>query len=530
MGQPKYTLKLKPNNYKARNKIQREIINERENQLNKAVEWCKENGTRGWSAVKSGMFPLIKDRRTINKRLDGEIQTGEEKSYCSILTNEEENSIVRFLKNKNRCFQGLNKAKTTAVILDALRLRSYYNKKYKGGRRFVNLSSHAKTALQNKKLGRSFWERWDAKHPSLVKKRQGTISTKRALNCTEEMAENHLDELASELIKIEIFKNAKKIGPGEWSGNIDLTRIFNHGETPQFVNYGVDRTPTGLVFAGRGSSCKKLIQDNRECISIDPFISLSGDVILCHVIFKSKGMTSDMAPPGVVKKIDRLFISSTENGYQTHSSLLDTYKFFNDKYLVKHKIQKPVALLSDGQSSRFDDDVLRYCKHNDINLFLSSPETTGITQLLDQINQNLHSHYRKENLFLPTQTINKERFMEILGDRWNEWATPNTILNAAKKVGITSTILNKNFMQVERFAQAEEIMEVEENDSEENLPSSSLINSPVKLWRNSTLWYKKKLEDAVQIIDSLRNERLIEEAGLLKINQIRHVEDSRKSI
>ena len=31
-----------------------------------------------------------------------------------------------------------------------------------------------------------------------------------------------------------------------------MSRIFNHDETPQFVNYGVDPKSHGLVYAGKG--------------------------------------------------------------------------------------------------------------------------------------------------------------------------------------------------------------------------------------------------------------------------------------
>ena len=61
-----------------------------------------------------------------------------------------------------------------------------------------------------------------------------------------------------------------------------------------------------------------------------------------------------MAPPEAVETINNLQISTTENGMQTHSSLLNVYNFFND-YLVKNQITKPVVLLSDGHSSRFDE-------------------------------------------------------------------------------------------------------------------------------------------------------------------------------
>lgn len=38
------------------------------------------------------------------------------------------------------------------------------------------------------------------------------------------MAENHLDELAEELIKHGIFTNAEKNSDGIWNGDIDTSR------------------------------------------------------------------------------------------------------------------------------------------------------------------------------------------------------------------------------------------------------------------------------------------------------------------
>ena len=51
---------------------------------------------RGYKALQSGNFPLIKHRKTIDDRLDGKIVTGEEKSYCSILLPDEERAIIKF--------------------------------------------------------------------------------------------------------------------------------------------------------------------------------------------------------------------------------------------------------------------------------------------------------------------------------------------------------------------------------------------------------------------------------------------------
>ena len=53
-------------------------------------------------------------------------------------------------------------------------------------------------------------------------------------------------------------------------------------------------------------------------------------------------------------------------------------------------------------------------------MFLAPPDTTGLTQLLDQINQSLHSHYRKlkKKLFTNEMTIDREGFMAILAEIW----------------------------------------------------------------------------------------------------------------
>ena len=71
--------------------------------------------------------------------------------------------------------------------------------------------------------------------------------------------------------------NPEKVDEGVWTGDIDTNRIFNHDETPQFINFGVDGTPSGLVYVGKGETCKKMIRENRECVTINPFVSLAGN-------------------------------------------------------------------------------------------------------------------------------------------------------------------------------------------------------------------------------------------------------------
>ena len=84
---------------------------------------------------------------------------------------------------------------------------------------------------------------------------------------------NHLNELAEELIECNIFIDANQLETGVWQGDLGATRIYNHDETPKFINYGADGTPNGLVYAGRGESCQKMIRENRECKTVNHFVS-----------------------------------------------------------------------------------------------------------------------------------------------------------------------------------------------------------------------------------------------------------------
>ena len=86
--------------------------------LLEAVRWCEEQSCRGYRAVNEGGFQL--DPRTINRVLDGKGEIGRNKEHLAILTKEEEDSVVRYAKNKNRHLQGVTKADLTKVILNVL--------------------------------------------------------------------------------------------------------------------------------------------------------------------------------------------------------------------------------------------------------------------------------------------------------------------------------------------------------------------------------------------------------------------------
>ena len=70
---------------------------------------------------------------------------------------------------------------------------------------------------------------------------------------------------------------------------------------------------------------------------------------------------------------------------------------------------------------------------------MGQPDTIGVTQLLDQIFAMLHAAYSsaRDDMFFDKQ-MNRESFMNVLAESWNEWASPERIGNTARKVGISA--------------------------------------------------------------------------------------------
>ena len=424
---------------KAKAKIARNQYDQKMEQIDAAVKYCVKNKCRGKKALSTGLFPLIKDHKTITRRLDGDVISGNEKLHVSILLPDEEECLVRYALNKARAMQPIRKKAMTQLIVNTLRIRDAANKKIKGGRKFVKLSDVARNAMEKGTVSKFFWQRFDAKFEKILsQKRVGHTSLTRAVACTTEMAISHLDSLAEELISKGIFTNAKQIKPGVWTGVIDGSRVFNRDETPQAIRYGVDGTAKNLAFCGKGESCSELIKENREFVTIEPFISLDGKVHMCHVIFAAVGITSAMAPTKAVEKIEHLLISTTESGYQTGASCLGSCKYL-DKILTKEGITRPIAMLTDGHSSRFDLDVLRFNQEKQMTSHVFPPDTTAVTQTLDQLNAALHSQYNSEcGKFFADNHINREVFMEILGEIWDSWTTQESIIKAWRRCDISA--------------------------------------------------------------------------------------------
>ena len=514
---------------------EREKVKERltrEGRLKEAMEYCIEKGCKGYAAIASGLFPLIKDPRTINRRLEdapgkSKIVTGQEKSYCKMLTEKEETSLVRYLLNRNRCRQGVTEKEGEGIVLNILRTRDAVNRK--GGRKAIPLTNNARKSLQKNSInGRKFFERLKAIYPALKSKRKNKVSLKRGLRCTRLMATEHLDELAGCLIETGIAPDLKQVEPGVWRGKIDTARIWAHDETPQFINYQKKGCSRAKVFAGSGEDCDELVKENRECVTVQPFSNFKGDQALCQVIFSGSGHSSHMCPKSAAEKILNLMISVNESGYSDHKTLNYAYKQL-DKVVEEKNQTRPIIIIADGHKSRFGSDVMETCSDKSMDQYLLPPDTSGATQFHDQVNNRLNDKYeeKKDELYTDCSDINKDAFMTILGDIWKEWVTPEQLVKAGKRVGISDSGLDINWMDQTKFEAAEailnppDVMKTPSKISKELL-NSTIIESPDGVRKGSAEYYRRKLEQSLEHIQYLSETtpNLEEVPGLMPFKRI----------
>ena len=131
-------------------------------------------------------------------------------------------------------------------------------------------------------------------------------------------------------------------------------------------------------------------------------------------------------------------------------------------------------------------------------------------------------------------TVDREGFMEVLGEIWSSWTTADTIQKAAKLVGVSENGLDVDWMNQEKMDKAEMLI-VKEN--EPVTPSQkSLLNeipetaaesgTPEGMRRNSNEYWKFKLQKSEE-----RNQKLREKLNMeseIDLNAITGLLDQKK--
>ena len=138
--------------------------------------------------------------------------------------------------------------------------------------------------------------------------------------------------------------------------------------------------------------------------TFDMVQDLDGFLYGPHAIVSWTSLTEGLAPDEMEIFDDKVhehmgfstysLLSLTECGIQTGASLLRRYKKLDEK-LTARGVPRPILEMTDNHVSRYDNDVMDYCKSVDILQWSERLMTSGIFQALDQNNAACHLSYKK---------------------------------------------------------------------------------------------------------------------------------------
>jgi hypothetical protein len=122
---------------------------------------------------------------------------------------------------------------------------------------------------------------------------------------------------------------------------------------------------------------------------------------------------------------------------QDGDTLLAAMKFLH-RQLVENAVEFPVMWVTDGQSARFNIEVLRFCVSVGIYPFLYPPHTTTIHAPLDRIFKDWHAfyeaHLERWSRTNPGAAVTKKVFILIFAGAWEEWISTSNLAHAFTQV------------------------------------------------------------------------------------------------
>ena len=96
--------------------------------------------------------------------------------------------------------------------------------------------------------------------------------------------------------------------------------------------------------------------------------------------------------------------------------------------------------------------------------------------------------------------------MNILAELWPEWPSKQTVINAGKKVGISSGGLSVEWMQEDKFLRAE--LCINDNTEKNLLSTAVIISFPKDVHYGSARYWKHKYESAMKAYQKISDKSI----------------------
>ncbi|KAK3269961.1 hypothetical protein CYMTET_21613 [Cymbomonas tetramitiformis] len=465
-------------------------------------------------ALQTGLFPLCK-KRQLFRFLENPALIGSNKQH--ILLPCEREDLVEWMLESDNGSKSVDREAISAKIVEILTDRQLRNRQSKG-RKYEKLSPSAVTCLENCGPSHKFFQYFFGYYSDkLSEKKPVAAEKKRVAQYTEAAVEEHFFApgagLGDTLIRHGIMDPTSKTIK-------DPRRLLNRDETPQFMDYNSLRgNNIRKRVSAKGKSAIIPKAENRESVTVDVVMDLSGFLYGAHLLLARDTLTESVSPDELssfdscIHEHQKLstygLLTLNESGCQTGTTLLQRYVML-DAELTARGVPRPVVEMTDNHDSRYDEQVLEFCKEKGIVQWSEKANTSGKFQALDQVNRQLHveiskgvREFKRERLIhLQTSDrddrkldisdikVNTIDFIRIFCRVWFSWSTPMDRITAWRRVGIC-----QNFLAPSEIDRAHFLVQ-ETTIKRSSAPPSvtSFCASPEGIRRGSLEYYKRKYD------------------------------------
>ena len=335
---------------------------------------------------------------TLRRRVHGHVSVSSRPGPPTVLTFSEEEYLVNYVIKMAEIGYGLCRNEVMQVAFK------------------IAERSGRKHPFQEGAAGRSWFDCFRSRHPSLTLRTPQPLSLARAASSNEAVMSDFYAKLASLYARLNILSKPMN--------------IFNCDET----NITVVHKP-GKVVAEMGSKNVWSITSSErgKTHTVLVCVSATGTYIPPFLIYPRKRMSEHLK----VGCVPGTKFGCTSNGWITQDLFTEWFSFF----LSSIPPIRPVLLLMDGHATHINIDVIDLARENDVHLLCLPSHTTHLLQPLDvgvfKSLKNAYSKVCKKYLASnPGRVITTDIIASLLGQAWPESVTPVNIMGGFHKCGI----------------------------------------------------------------------------------------------
>ncbi len=335
---------------------------------------------------------------TLRRRVNGSVKAGCRPGPGTVLTEEEEGHLARYLVQM--ADMGFGLSRDTVMRLA-----------YK-----IVEKAQRKHPFKDEKAGRAWFEGFRRRHPKLTIRSPQPLSYCRAISANMETINDFFGKLGAIYGRLNLISKPMQVY------NCDKTGISVVHKPGKVVAELGRRHVYALTSAERGKTHTVL-----SCVSA------SGYTMPPMMVYPRKKAVPEQCKAGALPCT--LFASSS-SGWINTDLFLQWFSFF----LSSIPPARPVLLVMDGHGSHMSIELIELARANDVHLLCLPSHTTHILQPLDVgVFKSFKANFSKAcSRYLaanPGKVITSDKLSSLVAESWPNCFTALNIMSGFKKTG-----------------------------------------------------------------------------------------------